>query len=94
MFVKSAAFRKTGYFMKRIKTKDLIPGYVLAEDVYSYNGQMILTNGTVLTDKIITRLEFYSVLAVRIQDEPVSHADDISPFDLPSFSERIKMASL
>ena len=55
--------------MKRVKTKDLIPGYVLAEDVYSYNGQMILTNGTVLTDKIITRLEFYSIMSVRVEDE-------------------------
>lgn len=67
--MKNAVFRKTGYVMKRVKTKDLIPGYVLAEDVYSYNGQMILTNGTVLTDKIITRLEFYSIMSVRVEDE-------------------------
>ncbi len=57
------------YFMKRIKTKDLIPGYVLAEDVYNYNGQMILTKGLVLTDKIITRLEFYSIMSVRVEDD-------------------------
>ena len=55
--------------MQRIKTKELIPGYVLAEDVYNYNGQMILTKGTLLTDKIITRLEFYSIMSVRVEDE-------------------------
>ncbi len=39
------------------------------EDVYSYNNQMIVPRGSVLDDKMITRLEFYSVLAVRIADE-------------------------
>ncbi|MBO4310689.1 MAG: HD-GYP domain-containing protein [Lachnospiraceae bacterium] len=55
--------------MKKIKTKELIPGFVLAEDVFNYNGQLILTKGTVLTDKAITRLEFYSILSVRVEDE-------------------------
>ena len=55
--------------MKRIKTKELLPGYVLAEDVYNYNGQMILPKGLVLTDKVITRLEFYSIMSVRVEDE-------------------------
>ncbi len=40
-----------------------------AEDVFSYNNQMIVPRGSVLDDKMITRLEFYSVLAVRILDE-------------------------
>lgn len=55
--------------MKRVKTKDLFPGYVLAEDVYNFNGQMILPKGLVLTDKVITRLEFYSIMSVRVEDE-------------------------
>ena len=40
-----------------------------AEDVFSYNNQMIVPKGAVLDDKMITRLEFYSVLAVRILEE-------------------------
>ena len=56
--------------MKRIKTADLVPGLVLAEDVYNFNGQMILPKGLVLTDKVITRLEFYSILSVRCEDAP------------------------
>ncbi|MCR5603844.1 MAG: HD-GYP domain-containing protein [Lachnospiraceae bacterium] len=76
--------------MRRIRTSDLVPGMTTAEDVYSYNNQLVVPNNTVLTDKMITRLEFYSVLAVRVKDEEVKHADEISPFDLPSYSERIK----
>ena len=40
-----------------------------AEDVFSYNNQMIVPKGSILDDKMITRLEFYSVLAVRIADD-------------------------
>ena len=54
--------------MRRIRTSDLIPGMITAEDVYNYNGQMILPKGLTLTDKAITRLEFYSILSVRVKD--------------------------
>ncbi|HOO27049.1 MAG TPA: HD-GYP domain-containing protein [Lachnospiraceae bacterium] len=47
-----------------------------AEDVYSYNNQMILPRDTVLTDKMITRLEFYSVLAIRITDKNPADTDN------------------
>lgn len=55
--------------MKRVRTQDLHPGMKTAEDVFSYNNQMIVPKGSVLDDKIITRLEFYSVLGIRIMDE-------------------------
>lgn len=64
----SVYFVIEGVTMKRIKTADLVPGLVLAEDVYNFNGQMILPKGLVLTDKVITRLEFYSILSVRCED--------------------------
>ena len=55
--------------MKRVRISDLQPGMKTAEDVFSYNNQMIVPKGSVLDDKMITRLEFYSVLAVRIADD-------------------------
>lgn len=55
--------------MRRVRTSELIPGMTTAEDVYNYNGQLILPRGLTLTDRAITRLEFYSILSVRIQDE-------------------------
>lgn len=55
--------------MKRVRTQELRPGMKTAEDVFSYNNQMIVPKGATLDDKIITRLEFYSVLAIRIADE-------------------------
>ncbi|MCR5672249.1 MAG: HD-GYP domain-containing protein [Lachnospiraceae bacterium] len=58
--------------MKRVRISDLRPGMVTAEDVFSYNNQMIVPKGSTLDDKMITRLEFYSVLAVRIVDDAES----------------------
>lgn len=55
--------------MKRLSTQELIPGMVTAEDVYSYSDQLILPKGLTLTDKTITKLEFYSILSIRIEDD-------------------------
>ena len=78
--------------MKRVRSSELRPGMKTAEDVYSYNNQMIVPRGTVLDDKVITRLEFYSVLAVRIADEDDVnedvHSGEIS--ENSSYSQKIK----
>lgn len=83
--------------MKRIRTSELRPGMKTAEDVYSYNNQMIVPKGTVLDDKIITRLEFYSVLAIRITEDgetltEVASDTDASPSidENSSYSERVR----
>ena len=55
--------------MKRFATKDLLPGMVCGEDVFTYSDQLLIPRGTVLTDKTITKLEFYSIINVRIDDE-------------------------
>lgn len=80
--------------MKRVRTSELVPGMITYEDVYSYNNQLIVQKGTVLDDNTITKLEFYSVLSVRIEDEvidTVNAEDDFHklPESLP-YSERIK----
>ncbi len=77
--------------MKRISTKDLIPGMKIAEDVYTYNEQLILSKGLILTDKAITRLEFYSILAVKVEEELAFLSTEIN--EERSYSERIRSSS-
>lgn len=55
--------------MKRVKVANLVPGMITAEDVFSYNGQMIIPKGLTLTDSVITRLEFYSIMSIRVEEE-------------------------
>lgn len=54
----------------RVRVTNLVPGMITAEDVYTYGNQLIIPRHTVLTDKTITRLEFYSILSVQIKDAP------------------------
>lgn len=54
----------------RINVAHLVPGMITAEDVYTYSNQLIIPKHTVLNDKAITRLEFYSILAIRIVEDP------------------------
>lgn len=84
--------------MKRVRISELRPGMRTGEDVYSYNNQMILPKNTILTDKMITRLEFYSVLAIRVAEDsdiiesevsvPASEAEPMT--NEASYSEKIK----
>lgn len=74
--------------MKRVNTADLVPGMITAEDVLNYNNQLILPKGLILTDKTITKLAFYSILQVRVEDDS---ADTSDPTDFePSYIEKIR----
>ena len=74
--------------MPRIMTSNLIPGMVTAEDVFSHNNQLILPRGLTLTDKAITKLEFYSISAVNIREDSVEPSEAQAPE--PTYSERIR----
>ena len=56
--------------MKRVNIANLVPGMVTAEDVYTYGNQLIIPKHTILNDKAITRLEFYSIVSIRVEDTP------------------------
>ena len=74
--------------MRRVNTADLIPGMVTAEDVLSYNNQLILPKGLILNDKTITKLAFYSILQVKVEDvtEDIESSIDTEP----SYTEKIR----
>lgn len=79
--------------MKRVLTSDLKPGMKTAEDVYSYNNQLIVPKDTALDDKAITRLEFYSVVAIRIVDDVKTDSSTGSINEIndnSSFSQKLK----
>ena len=54
--------------MRRVPLPKLTPGMVTSEDVYSSNNQLIVPKHTTLTDKLITKLELYDILNVRIDE--------------------------
>ncbi len=65
---------------QKISTAKIKPGMTVAEDVYTSGDQMVLNKGTVLTDRSITRLKFYSVREIYIElDEPTDAEADEKP---------------
>lgn len=75
--------------MKRIPTSELTPGMITAEDVYNYQYQLILPKGIVLNDRTITKLAFYSIISVRVEDQPIQTEPDSDSYCL-SYAERIR----
>lgn len=55
--------------MKQIPISELIPGMVTAEDVLTYDHNLIVPKGVILTENIISRLEGYSIYYVSINNE-------------------------
>lgn len=51
---------------RKISLSQAVPGMMTASDLYSEDGILIMNKDTTLTDKIITRLEFYSIVELRI----------------------------
>lgn len=72
---------------KRILTSRAKPGMVIAEDVYTYNNQLIIGKDTMLTNRAITRLKFYSITDIKIHLDVVK----MEPIETKiSFTEQIK----
>ncbi|MBQ8526878.1 MAG: HD-GYP domain-containing protein [Lachnospiraceae bacterium] len=74
--------------MKRVNISNLVPGMITAEDVYTYGNQLIIPKHTILNDKAITRLEFYSIVSIRVEDAPAdlptpAVASSSAPGDIP-----------
>lgn len=75
--------------MKRLSTLQLFPGMIVAENVLSYDHQLILSRGTVLTDQAITKLDLYGILTIYVENMPPGKYNDAAE---ASYS-RIKDAS-
>lgn len=76
--------------MKRLSTLQLVPGMIVAENVLSINRQLIISKGTILTDKLITKLDLYGVLTIYVEDVvPDARLVPAAP-KAPSYADRIK----
>ena len=83
--------------MRRLYTSHLTPGMIVGEDVFSYANQLIIPKGHVLTDKTITRLEFYTVPYVKVKDTededfdaPLSFDDTVSGKEDMAISDSLR----
>ncbi|MCR5417882.1 MAG: HD-GYP domain-containing protein [Lachnospiraceae bacterium] len=75
--------------MKKILVKDLKPGMITAEDIYSIDGQLILSKDYVLEPESILRLESFSIYSIRISDQVAPLSPEMVSLP-PSNKERIR----
>ncbi|WP_034446082.1 HD-GYP domain-containing protein [Butyrivibrio sp. AE2032] len=76
--------------MKKVISKQLIPGMILASDVFTHeSNNKLMEKGTVITQKDIARLVFYSINDVLVEDEPAQTLDEGLASGL-TYSERLK----
>lgn len=53
--------------LMKIKTSLAAPGMIIGKDIYSAADYLIIGEGSVLTDRMITRLKFYSIDSIYIE---------------------------
>lgn len=53
----------------RILTNEAVTGMVTANDIYTKNNQLIITEGTVLNNKVIDKLRFYKIFGLNVYPE-------------------------
>lgn len=77
--------------MRRISTMQLLPGMIAAEDVFSYADQLLIANGTALTDGTIAQLDMHDIVSIKIEDAPkkpltVQKPEPVSDHTRPNLS--------
>ena len=78
--------------MKKLPRSGLTPGMIVGEDIFSYSNQLIVPKGSVLTDKVITRLEFYAIPYIKIEDTSQEEAGSDTTADIPIDASTENMA--
>lgn len=64
--------------MKNLPIRDLEPGMIVADAIYTNRGQLIMEEETVLTAELISRLSFYSIYNVNIKNVEETPNDSAS----------------
>ncbi len=75
---------------KKVLTKDLLPGMVVMEDIFTSKDQLLISSGEELNNHSITRLKFHSINTVKIQANTVkSHIYNMESVP-DSYSEYVR----
>lgn len=79
--------------MKRLSTLQLVPGMTVAESVLSFDHQLVIPRGAILTDQLITKLDLYGILTIYVEDTVADTAETSESPQTLSYGERIRHSS-
>lgn len=70
---------------------ELEPGMIACEDVFDNMGRLIIPKGAALDEEIISKLEFFSILEVPIDNEAtLPTTETIAPIAMSNYSEKVR----
>lgn len=72
--------------MRKLEISELVPGLVVAKNVMTFRNELLYPAGYRLTNKAITKLAFYSIPFICVEDEK----DHFSYEELKTYSERVR----
>lgn len=75
--------------MQMIEKSRLRPGMVLGQDIYNFGQQIIIKKGTVLDERMISKLQQFSILRVMVEDEVLA-VYETKKYHRSSYSKRIQ----
>lgn len=75
---------------RRISTKDLSEGMKLVDDVVTQEGQLLVTRGTEINQRIIARLSFYGIPYVYIEQKSKKPQNKEKPLDHLSYYKQME----
>lgn len=55
--------------MKKLQIRELHPGMITAEDIFSIDGRLVVPSGVVLTDNIILKLDSFDIFSIKVEDK-------------------------
>ncbi len=77
--------------MKLVSVDKLEPGLVVSENIYTIDDRLILTKGTILSDKDIARIKAHSLYNVFVEDKKKAVPNKVEkPLEEQSYSERLR----
>ena len=76
--------------MKNTLIAQLKPGMVVYEDVYSYNNQMIVPAGLVLTKNVIALLESHELVFIKVEDAMMVSTENVIELNALSYAQRVR----
>ncbi len=76
--------------MKRVTSLQLVPGMVVAKDVFDQNNKLIMSKGTTLNDVLIVKLDLYGILSIYIEESASKEVPFARPNYKESYNERIR----
>jgi putative nucleotidyltransferase with HDIG domain len=75
---------------ERIRTDQAVAGMKVAADVYNMSNQLIITRGTVLDERMITRLRFYNIFGFQVFKEVEEEIKEVSYIEMLRSTEEFK----